>query len=229
MCQNGVTPTTTVLVLNKPFPMVPFFFLSNSYTLLRGKPIIKARISTGSGFHHLPKIHPASKQKEKCALLKNSHFDYLIITSSIRLSILSSICGASHQSYTGHRVRFSALVARHLWELGRSSPRRSADPEVPGNKNGRCNHPIQGQANQSEHPVTFCATQHLWTPLWYLRNFPPYELPSPTVEVRYFQSQIVSKRPQWSSPPCCPFLCNVTLLVFSSGTGIYFPTPWVWA
>lgn len=64
----------------------------------------------------------------------------------------------------------------------------------------------------------FRASQSEWTPChllchpaplntsWYLRNFPPYELPSPTVEVRYFQSQIVSKRPQWSSPPCCPFL-----------------------
>lgn len=117
MCQNGVTPTTTILVLNKPFLMVPFFFLSNPYTLLQGKLIIKARISTGSGFHHLPKIHPASKQKKKKkCLIKNSHFDYLIITSSIRLSILSSICGASPQSHTGHRVSFSALLARHLWE-----------------------------------------------------------------------------------------------------------------
>ena len=115
MCQNGVTPTTTILVLNKPFPMVPFFFLSNPYTLLQGKLITKARTSTGSGFHHLPKIHPASKQKKR-SLIKNSHFDYLIITSSIRLSILSSICCASPQSHTSHRVSFSALLARHLWE-----------------------------------------------------------------------------------------------------------------
>ena len=165
-------------------------------------------------------------QKKKC-LIKSSHLDYLIITSSIRLPILYSICCASPQSHTGHKVRFSALLPRHPW--GRSSPRRPSEPEVPRNKNGRCNHPIQEQANQSEHPVTFWATQHLWTPLWYLRNSPPYKFPSPTVEVRYFQSQIVSKRPQWSSPPCCPSLCNVTLLVFSSGTGIYFPTPWVWA
>ena len=209
--------------------MVPFFFLSNPYTLLRGKLIIKARISTGSGFRHLPKIHAASKpkKKKKKCLIKSSHLDNLIITSSIRLPILCSICGASPQSHTGHKVRFSALLPRHPW--GRSSPRRPSEPEVPRNKNGRCNHPIQEQANQSEHPVSFWATQHLWTPLWYLRNSPPYKFPSPTVEVRYFQSEIVSKRPQWSSPPCCPSLCNVTLLVFSSGPGIYFPTPWVWA
>lgn len=163
-------------------------------------------------------------------LIKNSHFDYLIITSSIRLSSCPASAVPPIRVTLVTESGSVPFVARHLWELGRSSPRGQQTQKCLGIRMGD-NHPIQGQANQSEHPVTFCATQHLWTPLWYLRNFPPYELPiSPTVEVRYFQSQIVvSKRPQWSSPPCLPFplQCDPAGLLIRNW--IYFPTPWVWA